>query len=88
MPTVEDELKDLKAARDKLDADIAGVTKTLKDTQTQLGAANSERASLQTKIGAAEKKLADLNATKDAGKAQRDKIAKDLEDTQKVFDKL
>ena len=88
MPTVEDELKDLKAARDKLDADIAGVTKTLKDTQSKLGAANSERASLQTKIGAAERKLADLNATKNAGKAQRDKIAKDLAGTQKVFDDL
>lgn len=88
MPTVEDELKDLKAAREKVDADIAGVTKTLQDTQSKLSAANGERASLQTKIGAAEKKLAELNATKDAGKAQRDKVTKDLADTQKVFDDL
>ena len=88
MPTVEDELKDLKAARDKIDADIAGVTKTLQDTQAKLGAANGERASLQTKIGAAEKRLAELNATKDAGKAQRDKVTNDLAETQKVFDDL
>jgi len=88
MPTVEDELKDLKAARDKVDAEIAGVNKTLQDTQAKLGAANDERASLQTKIVAAEKKLTELNATKEAGKAQRDKVTKDLADAQAAFDDL
>lgn len=88
MPTVEDELKELKAAREKVDAEIAGVNKTLQDTQAKLGAANNELAALQTKIVAAEKKVTELNATKKAGKAQRDKVTKDLADAQAVFDDL
>jgi len=88
MPTVEDELKELKAARDKVDADLAGVNKTLQDTQAKLGAANGERASLQAKIVAAEKKLTELKATKEAGKAQRDKVTKEQADAQTALDDL
>jgi chromosome segregation ATPase len=88
MPTVEDELKELKAARDKVDAEIAGVNKTLQDTQAKLGAANGARSSLQTKIVVAERKLTELKTTKEAGKAQRDKVTKDLADAQAAFDDL
>jgi len=88
MSTIEAELKDLKAAREKIDAEIAEANKTLQKTQARLGEANSQRASLLTKIAAAEKAATELEGTKTAGKAERDKVAKDLAEAQAAFDDL
>jgi chromosome segregation ATPase len=88
MSTIDTELKDLKAAREQIEKDIASASKTLQETQAKLGEANSQRASLLTKIAAAEKAATELEGTKKAGKAERDKVAKELADTQAAFDDL
>ncbi len=86
--TIDAELKDLKAAREKIEAEIADANKTLQQTQAKLGEANSQRASLLTKIAAAEKAATELDGTKKAGQAQRDKVAKDLADAQAAYEDL
>lgn len=86
--TIDAEVKDLKAAREKIEAEIADANKTLQQTQAKLGEANTQRASLLTKIAAAEKAAAELDGTKKAGQAQRDKVAKDLADAQAAYDDL
>ena len=88
MSTIKAELDDLKAARKKIEEEIAEANKTLQQTQAKLGEANSQRASLLTKIAAAEKAATELEGTKKAGKAERDKVAKDLADAQAAFDDL
>ena len=88
MSTIKAELDDLKAARKKIEDEIAEANKTLQQTQAKLGEANSQRASLLTKIAAAEKTATELDGTKKAGQAQRDKVAKDLADAQAAFDDL
>jgi chromosome segregation ATPase len=88
MSTMEAGLKDLIAARDKVEADIANANKTLQETQGKLGEANSHRASLLIKIAAAEKTASELGAAKAAGKAQREKVNRDLADAQAAFDEL
>lgn len=88
MSTLEAEIKDLKAAREKIEAEIAEANKTLQQTQAKLGEANTQRASLLTKIAAAEKAATELEGTKKAGQAERDKVAKDLADAQAAFDDL
>jgi chromosome segregation ATPase len=88
MSTVEDELKDLKKKQAEVDAKIASANKTLQQTQTELSEANNQRASLLTKIAAKEKTATELGEAKDAGKTQREKVAKDLTDAQAAFDEL
>ena len=88
MSTIEVELKDLKAAREKIEKEIAEANKALQQTQNKLGEANSQRASLLTKIAAAEKAATELEGTKKAGKAERDKVAKDVADAQAAFEDL
>lgn len=88
MSTIEAELKELKAAREKIDAEIKEANESLQKTQARLGEANSQRASLLTKIAAAEKAATELDGTKKAGQAQRDKVAKELADAQAAFDDL
>ena len=86
--TIDAELKDLKAAREKIEAEIKEASESLQKTQAKLGEANSQRASLLSKIAAAEKAAVELNDTKKAGQAQRDKVAKDLADAQAAYDDL
>ncbi len=86
--SIEAELKDLKAAREKIEAEIKEANESLQKTQARLGEANSQRASLLTKIAAAEKAATELDGTKKAGQAQRDKVAKDLADAQAAYDDL
>lgn len=88
MSTIEAELKELRAAREKIDKEIADANKTLQQTQAKLGDANSQRASLLTRIAAAEKAASELDGTKKAGQAQRDKVAKEVADAQAAYDDL
>lgn len=86
--SIEAELKDLRAAREKIEAEIKEANESLQKTQARLGEANSQRASLLTKIAAAEKAATELDGTKKAGQAQRDKVAKELADAQAAYDDL
>ncbi|HEU4511088.1 MAG TPA: hypothetical protein VFR78_22845 [Pyrinomonadaceae bacterium] len=88
MTTIEDELKELKAAREKIEAEIKEANESLQKTQAKLGDANSQRTSLLTRIAAAEKAATELDGTKKAGKAQRDKVEKELADAQAAYDDL
>jgi hypothetical protein len=88
MSTMEAELNELKAAREKVEKEIADANDALQKAQAKLGEANGQRASLLTKIAAAEKTASELDDTKKAGQAQRDKVAKELADAQAAFDDL
>src|SRR5215213_404374 len=88
MSTIEAELNDFKKQREQLEKDIATANNSLQQTQAQLTEANNKRSSLLTKIAAREKTAKEIGTTKDAGKAQREKIAKELADAQTAFDDL
>lgn len=88
MSTIQVEIDDLKAAQKKIEAEIKEANESLQKTQARLGEANSQRASLLTKIAAAEKAVTELDGAKKAGQAQRDKVAKELADAQGAYDDL
>lgn len=73
MATVEEELKEMQAAQEKTDAEIAEGKKALEQVQSQLACANGQRASRAVKITALEKMNRDLDAAKTALKVQREK---------------
>jgi chromosome segregation ATPase len=88
MSTIESELKDLQAAQAKIDADIANANKTLQDAQSKLSTANGQRTSLATKIAAAEKLAKDLDGTRGANKALREKIQMEMDSAKKTVEEL
>jgi chromosome segregation ATPase len=74
MPTLEEELQQLQGERKKAEAEITNLSKSLQDTQSKLGLANTFVTSLAPRIAAIEKLVRDIATIKMSLKALREKI--------------